>query len=80
VVSVVLLVALGLTAYLADTNKSRADRWQERSARLQENADALNTLVVRRTELLNLRVLGMTGLTGELARMGCWPSEAARAL
>lgn len=64
IVAVTLLLSgtLGVTGYLAVTNKSRADRWQERSTVLERNVSQLNSLLVDRSNRLNSR-------TGELNRM-----------
>jgi hypothetical protein len=59
---VALLVALGGSSYLAVSNKSRADRWQERSRVLERNVDELNRLLLDRSDALNSR-------TSELNRM-----------
>lgn len=72
---VALASAAGVAAWIAFTNKSRADRWQARSVELQHNVDALNGVVVRRTALLNARVAQLnvmarkvTEAQGELTR------------
>jgi len=59
---VAVLVALGGSSYLALSNKSRADRWQERSSVLERNIDELNRLLLDRSDALNSR-------TSELNRM-----------
>ena len=67
VVVVLLLVgAAGVAAYVAHTNKERADRWRDRAERLQRNADALNALLVRRTGLLNLRARQLNALAAKV--------------
>jgi hypothetical protein len=66
---VIAIGALGLVlvvlseSYLVFSNKSRADRWQARSAALERNVDGLNRLLVMRSSQLNAR-------TRELNRMG----------
>jgi hypothetical protein len=67
-----LLLAGGMT-FLAVSNKSQADRWETRASRLQRNADALNTLLVRRTAVLNARVR-------QLNVMGAKVTQATTAL
>jgi hypothetical protein len=71
--ALVSLLLAGGMIFLAVSNKSRADRWEVRALRLQQNSDALNTLLVRRTAVLNARVR-------QLNVMGAKVTHAATAL
>lgn len=56
------LGALGVSGYLAWSNKERADLWQVRADALERNVDKLNGVLVERSDVLNAR-------TRELNRM-----------
>ncbi|HXF97162.1 MAG TPA: hypothetical protein VNJ46_00950 [Gaiellaceae bacterium] len=74
VVLVLLLAsALAGSTYLAVTNKSRADRWQERSELLEAHVDELNELLAERSSALNAR-------TKELNRLAAVVRRQQRAL
>lgn len=64
----VLLVSAGaLAGYVAWTNMVRADDWQARSARLQENVDALDEAVAERTKALNQRTTDLNAMAEKVA-------------
>lgn len=65
-VMVALVACVGVAAWIAYTNKTRADRWQARSGALQRNVTALNGIVVRRTVLLNARARQLNDLAGKV--------------
>jgi hypothetical protein len=55
VVSLLVTAAVFGAGYLAHTNKTRADRWEERSVLLESNIDQLNGLLVERSGMLDAR-------------------------
>jgi septal ring factor EnvC (AmiA/AmiB activator) len=63
----VLAACVGL-AYLAWSNYDRADRWKARSTRLERNAEALNTLLIQRSNSLNARTRELNGMAGKVRR------------
>jgi hypothetical protein len=60
------VLALGGAAYVAVTNKSRADRWQERTERLERNASALNSVLIARSNALNERTVQLNRLAARV--------------
>jgi hypothetical protein len=71
---ILLLAGAGAAAgYFAWTNKERADRWEARATSLGANVEALNEVVLGRTEDLNER-------TEELNRMAAKVEQAERAI
>jgi septal ring factor EnvC (AmiA/AmiB activator) len=69
VLAFLLLAAAGAGAgYLAFTNDERADRWQARAAALDQNVEALNDVVLERTEDLNERTEELNAMAGKVQR------------
>jgi septal ring factor EnvC (AmiA/AmiB activator) len=63
-----LLVAAATSAgYLASTNKTRADDWQERAAEVQANVDRLEATLDERTTILNQRTKDVNTLAAKVA-------------
>ncbi len=65
---VLLVTALAVTGYVAEVNKDRAGRWEERSLALERNVDQLNGVLVERSNELNARTRELNGMASKVRR------------
>lgn len=63
-----LAVALAGVAALAYSNKSRADRWEDRAFTLERNTEQLNGLLIERSTQLNERTRELNTLAAKVQR------------
>jgi hypothetical protein len=67
-VAIALTLALAGVATLAYSNKSRADRWEERAFRLERNTEQLNGLLIERSTQLSERTRELNRLAAKVQR------------
>lgn len=67
-VIVLLVAALAGSGYLAVSNTSRADRWQDQALILERNVDQLNGVLVERSNTLNARTRELNRMAAKVRR------------
>lgn len=67
-VALALALALAGVAAVAYSNKSRADRWQERAFRLERNTEQLNGLLIERSTQLSERTRELNRLAAKVTQ------------
>jgi TolA-binding protein len=68
VIGLAAVLAVAAVGSLAYSNKTRADRWEDRAFRLERNTEQLNGLLIERSTQLNERTRELNQIAAKVAR------------